>query len=200
MEFPFDQLDPSKKLIYVSMGTLYRQDPKFFQTCFKAFGDGPHQVIISVGKATKLEDLGPIPSNIMVKNYVPQLKVLERTNAFVSHSGMNGISEAMYYNVPMLLLPKTIEQQINARRMAELGAGIDLRSQDAAPEQLRTLTDKLLTDPSFLEHTKVIARSFQETGGVKPAIDAVEKLLLASSFSSPSSPASSPSLSIKTNK
>ncbi len=33
---------------------------------------------------------------------------------FISHGGMNGVSESMYYLVPMVLLPKTVEQELNA--------------------------------------------------------------------------------------
>jgi UDP:flavonoid glycosyltransferase YjiC (YdhE family) len=40
---------------------------------------------------------------------------------------MGGISESIFFSVPMLLLPKTIEQQINANRMNELGASINLK-------------------------------------------------------------------------
>jgi len=45
VEFPWDKVDPNKKLIYVSMGTLYKQDPEFFKTCFEAFQDTPYQVL-----------------------------------------------------------------------------------------------------------------------------------------------------------
>jgi len=70
---------------------------------------------------------------------------------------MGGISEAMHFNVPMLLLPKTIEQQLNARyiecsillpiisnlcsfrRIKELGGGIDLRSQSVSAAVLKAV-------------------------------------------------------------
>lgn len=161
------------------MGTLYAQPLDFFKKCFTAFANSPYQVIMSVGKSTNINDLKPIPPNFIVKNYVPQLKVLERTDVYISHAGMNSISESMFYNVPMLLLPKTIEQQINARRMDELGAGIDMKSTDANPEQLRNLTEKLLNTPTFKEQTKKISQSFKETGGVQPAVAAVEKLVIS---------------------
>jgi len=33
---------------------------------------------MSVGKGTDIEALGPIPSNFIVKNYVPQPNILEK--------------------------------------------------------------------------------------------------------------------------
>jgi len=180
VEFPFSELDPEKKLIYVSMGTLYKPDISFFKTCLIAFDNKPFNVIISIGKSTNISDLGTIPKNIFIKPYVPQLLVLERTAVFVSHGGMGGVNEAMFYNVPMLILPKTIEQQINARRIEELGAGLDLRNQEVAPEVLFAGVMKLLSNNSYIAATKKISKSFKVTGGVGPAAEGLEKMFLES--------------------
>lgn len=73
-----------------------------------AFRDMPYQGVMSVGRGTNIESLGPIPQNFIVRPYVPQPDLLARTSVFISHGGMGGISEAMIYGVPMLLLPKVI--------------------------------------------------------------------------------------------
>lgn len=177
VEFPWDQLEPARPLVYVSMGTLYHQNPDFFKTCFEAFDDSKYQVVISVGKGTDVSILGAIPSNFIVRQYVPQPALLARAVAFISHGGMGGISEAMHYGVPMLLLPKTIEQQLNARRVAVLGAGIDTREAQNVPSKV--LVDgvmRLLEDKSFAQNAKKIGESFACTGGVQPAIDALEEI------------------------
>jgi MGT family glycosyltransferase len=177
VEFPWDKLDATKPLIYVSMGTLYYQDPAFFKTCFESFKDSQYQVVISVGRGTDINSLGAIPPNFIVKPYVPQPELLGRAAAFISHGGMGGISEAMHYGVPMLLLPKTIEQQLNARRVSLLGAGIDTReAQNVACAVLVDGVAKLLADKSFSENAKKIGESFASAGGVQPAIDAMEEI------------------------
>lgn len=177
VDFPWDKLDSAKPLVYISMGTLYYQDPKFFNTCFEAFKNLPYQVVISVGRGTKIEDLGEIPSNFIVRQYVPQPDLLAKTAVFISHGGMGGISESMHYGVPMLMLPKTIEQQLNARRVALLGAGIDTRqSQNVEKEVLVEGAEKLMNDKTFSQNAKKIGDSFAQTGGVQPAIEALEVL------------------------
>jgi len=177
VEFPWEQLDSSKPLIYVSMGTLYHQDPKFFKTCFEAFKDSKYEVVISVGRGTNISSLGTIPPNFIVRQYVPQPDLLAKAVAFISHGGMGGISESMHYGVPMLLLPKTIEQQLNARRVAVLGAGIDTReAQNVACKVLTDGIERLLADKSFSENAKKIGQSFASTGGVQPALDALEEI------------------------
>jgi MGT family glycosyltransferase len=160
------------------MGTLYLQDPAFFQICFEAFKEKPYNVIMSIGNS-KVEELGEIPKNFIVRNHVPQLAVLKITKVYISHAGMGGISEAIFFSVPMILLPKTIEQQINARRMVELGASIDLKSPEATPEDLLYYTEILMGPDrtGYVENIEKVATSFKESGGVAPAVDEVEKKL-----------------------
>ncbi|ELR18020.1 glycosyl transferase, putative [Acanthamoeba castellanii str. Neff] len=133
------------------MGTLYWTNPLFFRTCFAAFKNSPHLFVMSVGKGNL--------DNFIVKEYVPQPQILDRASVFISHGGMGGISEAMVSNVPMVLLPKTIEQQMNMRRIEELGAGMNL----GCPAVDRLLDPKV--SAAYVEATQ----SCEETGGAKLA-------------------------------
>ena len=38
--------------------------------------------------------LGPAPANFIVHSNAPQIEVLRRATAFVSHGGMNSVNEA----------------------------------------------------------------------------------------------------------
>lgn len=55
---------------------------------------------------------------------MPQVDILRRADAFVTHGGMNSISEGLYCEVPLVVVPQQIEQALNGRRVAEVGAGI----------------------------------------------------------------------------
>jgi len=178
VSFPFHLLNPNHKLIYISMGTLYQPPLTFFKICFTAFAYTPFDVILSVGKGTTIDSLEPIPTNIIVKNYVPQLEVLAKTDVFVSHGGMGGVNEAMFFGVPMLILPKTIEQQVNGRRIEELGAGVDLKTQEVTPDMIFDGVVRLLEDQRYKEGAKRVRNSFSESKGVQPVVDSLERLLL----------------------
>eukprot|EP00026_Physarum_polycephalum_P020546 Phypoly_transcript_23194.p1 GENE.Phypoly_transcript_23194~~Phypoly_transcript_23194.p1 ORF type:complete len:163 (-),score=37.04 Phypoly_transcript_23194:58-546(-) len=72
---------------------------------------------------------------------------------------------------------QTIEQQLNARRVAVLGAGIDTReAQNVACKVLTDGVARLLAEKSFSENAKKIGESFASAGGVQPAIDALEEI------------------------
>ena len=69
------------------------------------------------------ETLGNIPSNIWTYSYVPQLEVLQHTDLFITHGGMNSVNEAMYYGVPMLVMPVINDQPLNAAQVEKLKLG-----------------------------------------------------------------------------
>ena len=104
-----------KSLIYISLGTVFNQAIDFYKLCFKAFGNTDHTVVMSIGEKAQISDLGEIPKNFIVKNYVPQTEVLKYTKLFITHGGMNSTHEGLYYGVPLIVIPQSADQPIIAR-------------------------------------------------------------------------------------
>ncbi|MCR8842312.1 glycosyl transferase [Paenibacillus sp. SC116] len=173
--FPLDQLlDPHKQTVYIAMGTILNRDLAFYKLCFDAFQDLPIQFILSSGKDTDMEPLADcIPSNFIVRPYIPQLEVLERADAFVTHAGMNSVSEALYYNVPMVMIPLTSDQPLVSNRVQELGAGITLDHHTLTAEVLREALMQVLGDSSFKQQAFHIGESLRQAGGYIRAADTI---------------------------
>jgi MGT family glycosyltransferase len=155
------------------MGTLFNTDLLFYRTCFAALGAETFQVILSVGTGTRVEDLGAVPKNFVVRQQVPQLRVLERATAFVTHGGMNSVSESFYFGVPMVTIPQMSEQEIVSRRVEELGACAFLRKTDVTAERLRDAVRKVCGDSAYRSAAAKVRESFIAAGGVQRAADAV---------------------------
>lgn len=162
------------KLIYISMGTVNNDLLPFYKNCIKAFADTPHQVIMSIGNWTDMDALGPIPGNFTVASYVDQMAVLEKTDAFITHCGMNSTSEGLYFQTPLVMFPQQAEQGGVASRVEELGAGIRLDSAD--PDAIKEAVEKVLADPSYKEAAIKISDSFKRCSGAKGAADKIESL------------------------
>jgi MGT family glycosyltransferase len=160
-------------LLYVSLGTLFNADPAFYRSCFDAFDGLDAQVVLSVGRTIAIESLGPPPANILVHAHVPQLQILERAAAFVTHGGMNSVSESLFHGVPMVVIPQMSEQEFVARRTEALGAGIFLAKEAVTPQSLRTAVERLREDDEFGRRARAIGESFRAAGGVMKAADAV---------------------------
>lgn len=164
---------PEKKVVYISLGTVNTQYLSFFRNCIRAFEDSDMDVIMSVGEGTDIGKLGEIPSNIQVEKTVNQIEILQRTEVFLTHCGMNSVNEALYYEVPLILFPQTTEQGGVAYRVRELGAGIPLKNNSV--EALRNAVDEILKNPVYKERVREISKDFRSCAGPEAAADKILK-------------------------
>jgi len=67
--------------------------------------------------------VGAVPEHILVRPSVPQLALLARCSAVVTHGGVNTVNECLIEGVPMVLAPIRDDQPIVAGRVATVGAG-----------------------------------------------------------------------------
>ena len=159
------------KLIYISMGTVNNDMMPFYKTCIDVFKNTDYQVIISVGNLVSIEDFGRLPNNVSVFSQVDQIAVLEKADVFVSHCGMNSVSESLYFEVPLIMLPQTTEQKGVAERVLELGAGIKLEKSDRT--SVLNAIDQILSDSTYKQSAKKIAKGFKNCSGTKGAADKI---------------------------
>lgn len=171
-EFDFSHVD-ADRLIYISFGTVFNQAVDFYKLCFAAFAETKYTVILSVGKQTKIAELGDIPANFIVRDYVPQLEVLQRAKLFITHGGMNSASEGLYYGVPLIVLPQSADQPIVARRVAEIGAGIHLQQESLSAGELGEAAERVLNDASIRKASVEIGNSFRAAGGSHRAVEEI---------------------------
>jgi MGT family glycosyltransferase len=161
--------------VYISLGTVDNAHPDFYQNCLKAMEGQPYRVILSVGTDTDIHKLGDIPANCLVQSTVDQIAVLQCADVFVTHCGMNSVSEALYYGVRLVLFPQSPEQQGVANRVKELHAGIFL--EDTTPEAIRQSIQMALAQQELKNGVTAIRQSFLHCGGAAEAADFIENVL-----------------------
>merc|ERR1712039_19105 len=143
-----------RQVVYISMGTV--ATGKFWDVPFGFFGKGngleacdgktliQHVfkaaleavgndngvlLVISTGPQDDVFDAMPeLPDNLLVRQAVPQLEVLQRCDVFITHGGANSMHEALSSKVPMLVVPVFGDQPLNADAIAKCGAGIAFRN------------------------------------------------------------------------
>lgn len=167
-----EKRESTRKQIYISLGMVNKSMIRFFKNCILALKDKEYDVIISVGQLIDVKDLGEIPPNFTVEKQVDQIRVLQNTDVFISHCGMNSVNESLYYEVPMVLYPQTLEQGGVASRVAEVGAGIYLEKN--TPKAIEKAVEMVLADVKYKGNAKIISYGFKVSGGSKEAADAVE--------------------------
>jgi MGT family glycosyltransferase len=172
-DFPLDQLSPTRPLLYISLGTIFNNEPTFFKQSFEAFGESDYQVVLSRGKHVDPATLGPIPDNFLLSPYVPQLDILSRAHVFVTHAGMNSTMESLYYGVPMVAVPQTQEQVVTARRIAEMGLGIALEKEAVTVTALYEAVKRVANDSECRQRVQQMQQITHEAGGYQRATDAI---------------------------
>jgi MGT family glycosyltransferase len=171
--FPFERLD-GRPLVLVSLGTVYGNRPHFLRLCLAELANAPWQVVLSTGGCFPAEDLGAIPDNCIVRTVVPQIEILRRSAAFVTHAGMNGVQEALYHGVPLVMAPQAADQFWISARACELGAGLALDPNRMEAGDLRAGVAKVVSEGSYAAAAARIGASLRAAGGHMRAADEIQ--------------------------
>lgn len=173
-DFTF-QKDDSKKLLYISLGTIFGKDLEFYHRCIEAFKDAPDwQVLVSVGRFVNIEETFPeIPENFTIYNYVPQTQVLPMVDVFITHAGFNSTSEGLASGVPLVLVPQAVDQFDVARLVEQFHAGIALNKHemDITAEIIKQSVESAYANRETIQQNmQKITDSFQEARNNRTAL------------------------------
>ncbi len=163
-----------KPVICISLGTILKGAQKFFHACIDAFRDEPVTVVLSVGKDFDISKLGTIPENFIVKSHIPQIGVLKQASLFMTHGGMNSVSEAMIYGVPMLVIPFVSDQPVNARQVEQLGLGHVLDYKDITADSLKKAALTVMEDRQIHDNLRNIQEEITQASGNAGAVGIIE--------------------------
>ncbi len=170
-----DFVKVDRSVIYISLGTIIKGDTAFFQKCIEAFRRENVDVIISVGQKFDVSKLKNVPDNIHIYSSVPQVDVLEFADVFVTHGGMNSVSESLVKGTPMVVIPFVSDQPVNATQIEALGLGKRLEYRQITSESLKQTVFSVLHDEQIASNMKqtqeLIANAPGNAGGARMIID-----------------------------
>jgi len=169
--------DNGKHLLYSSLGTAFNNWPEYYPILFDAVRDLDINVFAALG-AIDPESLTDVPANVELGKMVPQLDILSQASVFITHAGMGGTGESIYYGVPMIAIPQMDEQAITARQIERNGLGFALLDKEAiTSETLREKIQILLNDSSYKETVNEFSADMKALGGAKASVNALISFL-----------------------
>ena len=121
---PVTFADPSRALVYVTLGTLQNTDLDLFRLILAALADEPVNVLVTVGRENDPALLGPIPANARVERFIPQAEVLPHCAAVIHHAGAGTMFGVLSHGLPSVALPQGADNFTNAHLMAEAGTAV----------------------------------------------------------------------------
>jgi MGT family glycosyltransferase len=146
----------------------------------ETFADYPAQFVLAAGPGSDPSRLGTPPENFIVVPTYPQLPLLERAAAFISHGGLGSVHEGLWHGVPMVGVPQHFEQLRNARAAQGAALILDDRcyGREVTGPELRVALDTVMSDPSYRTESRRLGETLRAGGGSSAAADTIERVAL----------------------
>jgi MGT family glycosyltransferase len=166
-----DALPRDRRIVYVSLGTVFNGQPGVFRALIAGVSAAGAHLVVSAGASfDALADLRS-PS-VHIHRRVPQVPLLRRVDAVVTHGGNNTVQECLATGRPMVVIPFGGDQVSNAHRVERLGVGLRMSATALSADTVRTAVETL-SEARFVERAREIARALETYGGTPAAADAV---------------------------
>ncbi|KAI9554593.1 UDP-glycosyltransferase 208B2 [Daphnia sinensis] len=157
--------------IIVSFGTYIKNSalPDDVRRLFlSTFARLPQCVLWKWEDDKNIKHIEPIPSNVKLMSWLPQADLLghPKMRLFITHGGVNSIQEAVYHNVPLIILPVLVDQPINAKKAQDDGYAIRLHWDNLTDDILFNAIQQILTNSSYakkMERVSELMRDQMET-------------------------------------
>jgi UDP:flavonoid glycosyltransferase YjiC (YdhE family) len=136
-----------RPLATVAFSTTFQNNAGVLQKVIDALAPLPVRALITLGGAVKASDLRASNNCVLVESASHSV-VMSQSAFVVTHGGHGTVIRALANRVPMLVIPHGRDQNDNAVRVTERGAGLSLMA-DASVQAIRATCERLLSEPSF---------------------------------------------------
>lgn len=137
----------TRPLVAVGFSTTFQNHAGVLQRVIDALAPLPVRGLVTLGGSIRTADLRPADNCVLVES-APHSQVMREASVAVTHGGHGTVMRALASRVPMLVIPHGRDQNDNAVRVTEHGAGLSLMP-DAPVEAIRAAIARLLEESSF---------------------------------------------------
>lgn len=176
VDFPWDRLD-GRPLVYASLGTLQNGAEDIFHKIAQACVGLDVQLVISLGGGLDPASLGKLPGRPLTVRYAPQLEIVKRAAAVITHAGLNTTLESLAEGVPLVCIPLGNDQPGVAARVVARGAGIVVPRRRITVRRLRSAIVAILYQESYRAAARHLQTSMRQTDGLERAANIIEHAL-----------------------
>jgi zeaxanthin glucosyltransferase len=178
-DFPWEALDPGRRAVLVTMGTLAEDLSRdFYPRMVAALRtlEGRVQAVFTAQPGAVPD---PPPGTVVLPQ-VPVLELLPRLAAVVCHAGHNTVCEALAHRVPLVVAPIRHDQPVTAAQVVAAGAGVRVRFGRSGPDELAAALAAVLDEPGYVAAAERVRDSFAAAGGAPAAASHLERLAASS--------------------
>lgn len=160
--------------VYVTLGTIFNTESgDLFIRILEGLRTLPVRVLATVGPAIDPASIPVIADNIRIERFVPQSAILEHCNLVINHAGSGSVLGALAHGIPLITLPMGADQELNAERLTDLGAGITLDPITVTSADIRETTKTVLTSKAMHVASRRLQRENHDLPTISDILDAV---------------------------
>ncbi|XP_051153798.1 UDP-glucosyltransferase 2-like [Leptopilina boulardi] len=175
--------DSANGVIYFTFGSMYLIESlseNILLEFYEAFSKiSPIRVLMKIANENMLPP--GLPENVRLFSWLPQIPILKHKNTkvFITHGGLLGCQEAIYYSIPFIGFPLTVDQFINVDILVKKKMAIQMNHETMTAKNLIESLNLILLDPSYKNAAIRESRLFRDRpmSAMKTAIFWVEYII-----------------------
>lgn len=152
-----------RPLIAIGFSTSFQDHAAVLQRVIDAAGTLPAKALVTLGQIQP-DEVRPAGNTVIVQS-APHDTVMKQASVVVTHGGHGTVMRALKHRLQMLIIPHGRDQDENAVRVTERGAGLRLSTQ-ATEEEIQTALSRLLHEPAFAEAARKLGEAIDQAGDV----------------------------------
>lgn len=104
------------------------------------------------------------PRKFYTDTWLPQPDILNHPNVkvFVTHGGLGGIMESIYFSVPTVGVPIFADQHQNVKRLEDLGIGVQLTYVNLTDSSLTWALNEVVDNPKYATNVRELSSKFRD--------------------------------------
>ena len=175
-----DGLGARGPVVYATLGTVH-SGPALLASIIAATATEPVELVVTTGPVDPASP-GPQPAHVHLARWIPRGHLLGRCDAVVTHAGFGTMAASLAHGVPLVMLPISADQPMNAQRAASNGLGIALAPVDRTVGDVRERRRRRAHRPELRVGRVAAAAAAAEAAAQPPldhGLDLVEALVAA---------------------
>uniref|UniRef100_A0A182Q9J2 UDP-glycosyltransferases domain-containing protein n=1 Tax=Anopheles farauti TaxID=69004 RepID=A0A182Q9J2_9DIPT len=151
-------------VIYINFGTFLKSSgmpPETLAVFLSVFRALPQYGFLWKWESNSIPNL---PPNVLLQRWLPQNDVLAHPNIklFVSHGGIFGTQESIYWARPLLFVPFYGDQHSNALKFERAGIGLTLRIINVTVADFRTKIETITRNATYRQNVNRLSALFRD--------------------------------------
>jgi UDP:flavonoid glycosyltransferase YjiC (YdhE family) len=156
------ELDMTKRLVLVTQGTIANRDfGQLVGPALVGLAEEKDLILLVTTGGQPIESIPvEIPANARVAKFLPYDLILQSVDLLITNGGYGTVNMALAHGIPIISAGLTEDKEEVSAHVQWAGIGIDLRTNQANPEAVRTAARKVLDGTVYRERAKELAFEF----------------------------------------